>query len=87
MGKKKKTGEQIITISQFTFSILSPLFLCIALSLWLMDKFSLDYWVVLIGILLGIATMIFQFYKFCLQQIKKVSDGEESSRFQSNKHQ
>ncbi len=41
-------------LTQFGFSVVSPLILCLFLALWLRSRFSLGGWVVALGIFLGI---------------------------------
>lgn len=65
-------------ISQLGISVVAPLALCIIGALWLKNRFSLGDWVVLAGILLGIASGISSFVNYLkgfLQDMRK-SDEE-----------
>lgn len=46
--------KNIIWMTQFAFSVVSPLVLCILGSVWLKERFQLGGWVVIVGIFLGL---------------------------------
>ncbi len=53
-----KQLKYIIMLTQFGISVVGPLLLCILGSRWLMTRFSLGGWVMVVGILLGIGGAI-----------------------------
>lgn len=48
-----ETGRGLSLILQLGLSVLVPLFLCLALGIWLQDRFRRD-WIVLVMLVLGI---------------------------------
>lgn len=53
-----KNLSMIVWLTQLGFSIVSPLVFYVLLALWLRSKFSLGAWVLIVGIVLGIAGAI-----------------------------
>ena len=53
---KKWTGmiTNLTMLTQFGLSLVTPLFLCLALCWWLCDRFSVGTWIYLIGFFFGI---------------------------------
>ena len=51
---KKWTGmiTNLTMLTQFGLSLVTPLFLCLALCWWLCDRFSVGTWIYLIGLFL-----------------------------------
>lgn len=49
-----KQLKHIVMLTQFAISIVAPLLFCLLGSRWLMVRFSLGGWIMVIGILLGI---------------------------------
>lgn len=59
MGMNKKiynSLKNIGMISQLALSLLTPCFLCIIACSWLKNKFGLGEWVIIVGILFGLAS-------------------------------
>lgn len=68
-GNKKvyKSLKYITMLTQLGISVVSPLIVCVPLAVWLKGRFALGDWIVLAGILLGIASGFYSFW----QAIKK----------------
>jgi len=46
--------KNLVWMTQFAFSVVSPLVLFVLGSVWLQERFSLGGWVIVVGIVLGI---------------------------------
>lgn len=79
-GNKQTEWFQVLrtamNVTQLGLSLVAPLLLCVLLTVWLKDRFSLGSWVVLVGIGIGLASMALTFYRFIrgyLHQSRKQS--------------
>ena len=65
-GNKKiyKSLKYITMLTQLGISVMSPLIICIFVSIWLKNRYSLGDWAVLAGILLGIASGLTSFWNY-----------------------
>lgn len=63
---KKWTGmiTNLTMLTQFGLSLVTPLFLCLALCWWLCDRFSVGTWIYLIGFFFGIGGGAVTAWKF-----------------------
>lgn len=69
--KKKHSGlTAYAQASQLTFVVITPLLLFIFGGQWLVDRFDLPGWVLVVLILLGVLTMISGLITFCRNLIK-----------------
>ncbi len=66
--QRKGTFAKLIMVTQLSVSLIAPVLLCVFLSVWIQKRFQTGYWVIVIGILLGIASMINTFYRFYKDQ-------------------
>jgi hypothetical protein len=81
--KNRKPFAKLTLITQFGVSLISPILLCLFVSIWIQERFQIGYWVVIIGILLGIAAMMNTFYRF----YKKYTSEEDKEKApESNYH-
>lgn len=72
--KQKNRFTRIYEITNFSFSLISPLVLCTLLSYFVSQKLQTGYWVILVGILIGLAVLVnnyFLFYKKHKQSLEK----------------
>ncbi len=83
--QKKGVWNYMVLITQFGVSLIVPLLICVFVSLWIQSKFSTGYWVVIVGILLGISALINTFYRFYKAQCNDRTDHEKKNQY--NKHQ
>ncbi|MFR9073809.1 MAG: AtpZ/AtpI family protein [Blautia sp.] len=77
---KKWTGmiTNLTMLTQFGLSLVTPLFLCLALCWWLCDRFSVGTWIYLIGFFFGIgggAVTAWKFGQSVLRHQKRSRDG------------
>jgi len=82
--KNEKPFAKLTLITQFGISLVSPILLCLFASIWIQKRFQTGYWVVIIGILLGIATMINTFYRFYKTYSSEYDDDDKTP--ESNYH-
>ena len=63
---KKWTGmiTNLTMLTQFGLSLVTPLFLCLALCWWLCDRFSVGTWIYLLGFFFGIGGGAVTAWKF-----------------------
>ena len=71
-----KQLKHIIMLTQFAFSIIGPLLLCILAGRWLMTRFSLGGWVMAVSILLGLGGAVSGLVQ-SMKQIQRAS-GEDA---------
>jgi pilus assembly protein TadC len=81
--EKKPPWGKIVLISELGFSLISPVLLCLFLSLWLRSKLGTGYGIVFLGILLGLAGMGANFWRFCEREMKS-SNKRKRNRDQFN---
>lgn len=75
-----KVLESLSQITQFGFSIVSPLLILIWIAIWLKSKFLLGDWVVFAAIILGLAssfTSAVSFFKCACRQAKKSEESDK----------
>lgn len=85
MKRKDSPAALLSLITQLGLSLITPLLLCIFLSLWIQRRFGAGDWVIVAGILAGLGSMAvsyFQFYK----RYSNASGKDDDRSFQSNKH-
>ena len=92
---KKWTGmsTNLTMLTQFGLSLVTPLFLCLALCWWLCDRFSVGTWIYLIGFFFGIgggAVTAWKFGQSVLRHQKRIEtepDGKKKKkRVSFNRH-
>lgn len=92
---KKWTGmlTNLTMLTQFGLSLVTPLFLCLALCWWLCDRCSMGTWIYLPGFIFGIGGGAMTAWKFgraaLLHQkrIEEVPDGKKKKKKVSfNRH-
>jgi pilus assembly protein TadC len=69
-SKTPNAWSKIVLISELGFSLVSPVLLCLFLSLWIREKSGAGYGIVIFGILLGIACMGANFWRFYKRELK-----------------
>lgn len=84
MSKKpeKSAFSYVAYITQVGLQLVIPILLCLIVSVFLRDKFSLGNWVVVVGILLGIGaayTNLIKFVKYVTKDLDE--DDEENERY------
>ena len=74
-----RIAKNITLFTQVGISIATPLVLCIWGAVWLRDRFGLGSWIVLVGVLVGIAGAMGSFMNFAAYASKEVArkDGDE----------
>ncbi|MEG1782986.1 MAG: AtpZ/AtpI family protein [Oscillospiraceae bacterium] len=80
MGFNKKvynSFKNIGMITQLTISLLTPCFLCIIATVYLRNRFALGDWIVITGILFGLATGFVSVSTFAKSAMK---DAEKSQK-------
>lgn len=78
--------KNLTFITQFGFSIISPIILMVWLGTFLRDKFNLGDWVVLAAIVLGLIsafTSAVSFFKYVYKQAKKSEESDKNEKFGS----
>lgn len=74
-NKKIFTSMKYLSLlSQLGISVIVPPLLCILATLWLKNRFGLGDWVVLVGILIGMAvglTSLFNYFQIAIKDAKK----------------
>lgn len=74
--KNQNPFAKIILITQFGLSLITPVLLCVLVTVRIQKQYQTGYWVIVVGILLGLASMINTFYRF----YKKYTDDEKDAK-------
>ena len=53
----------LVWLTQLGISVAVPLCVFVGASLWLQSKFALGSWIVIVGVILGLAIAIHEFYR------------------------
>lgn len=72
--KNQNPFTKIILITQLGISLIAPVLLCVFVTVSIQKQFKTGYWVVIAGILLGLASMINTFYRFCKKYVDEEKD-------------
>lgn len=73
-------------LTQFGFSVVSPLVLCLLLALWLRNRFSLGGWVVVLGIFLGVGGAISGLISSLKAMERSADEGKKEPPVSFNDH-
>lgn len=81
-----KMYQNILMLTQFGLSFITPLLLCLALCWWLCSRFSIGGWIYIPGFFFGLGgsfTVAYKFYVITMNQQKKEKKKE---RISFNRH-
>ncbi len=81
--KNKKTRSVVyylVFFTQFGLNMMIPPLFCTGIAWWLAKRFSWGNWVVLIGILLGVATAGVNLWKFAMYTQQQAKESERDKR-------
>ncbi|MGM9551466.1 MAG: AtpZ/AtpI family protein [Clostridia bacterium] len=70
-------------ITQFGLSMVSPIILCVIFALWINNTFNTGTWVVIVGMLLGVAASFTTMASF-IKTVKKEMEDKEDDKKRSN---
>ncbi len=78
-GNKKiyKSLKYMTMLTQLGISVVAPLILCIPAAIWIKSKLNLGDWVVLVGVMLGIASGCYSFWQSLKKFIKDMHKEQE----------
>lgn len=79
MKKEQGIWKNLILITQFSISLVVPMLACLFVSLWIRAQWDTGYWVVIVGIVLGAATMVNTIYRFYRKHSKKAEKEEQAA--------
>ena len=82
--KKGNMAAQVTMITQLGLSLVTPVLLCVFLAVWLKNHFQLGEWILILGIVSGIAAMALTFFK--IYKVYQNEDEREEYPVQSNHH-
>ena len=74
--KNKSVFTALGMITQFGISTITPMLLCIFVSVWLQNRFGLGDWVVLVGVLMGVGSGFMSMMKM-IRQMSEMSRKED----------
>ena len=74
--KNKSVFTALGMITQFGISTITPMLLCVFVSLWLQSRFGLGDWVVLVGVLMGVGSGFMSMMKM-IRQMSELSRRED----------
>ena len=81
--------EKLTMLTQFGLSLVTPLFLCLALCWWLCDRFSVGTWIYLIGFFFGLggsAMTAWKFYRSVVMRQERTEKEKRKSKVSFNRH-
>ena len=70
-------NPEVFMIIQLGISLITPIFICIAVCWWLTEQFGLDSWIYIPGILFGLgagAVTAWKFYRSVMNRQQKKKD-------------
>lgn len=70
-NKANKSLKYLVFISQVAITMLTPLALCMMAALWIRKRYPVGQWIVLAGILIGLAAGFLNVYKLMIRAIGK----------------
>ena len=78
-------ARHLVWLTQFGLSVVVPPTLCIAGSVWLRHRFTLDGWVVAVGVVVGVLAAV-SCLRCSLQAPPAKKDGEKTSPVSFDRH-
>ena len=78
--------KSISLLTQFGFSLLTPLLLCLGLCWWLCAKFGLGGWIYLTGFFFGLGGSGMVAYKLYLSEMLRHKKEEKKQKVSFNRH-
>lgn len=78
--------KNVAFLGQLGLSLIMPVLLCIALCVFLINRFNIGIWIYIPGFVLGLGASFMTAYKFYLSEAKK-SKKEEKKTISFNKHE
>ena len=82
---KNKAFAGLILVSQFGITMIGSVLICVFAGIWIQRIFDTGYWVIIVGILLGVLSMFNSFYRL-YRRNKKEETGKDDSPPGSNHH-
>lgn len=84
--KKNNFLSKVYDVATLGISMLSPLLLCTFFSYFIAQIFNLGYWVVIVGIAVGIAALINSYFSWARKNNKKNEKDSDAENAFSNRH-
>lgn len=73
-------AKNLPMVTQFGFSLVLPPVLCFFGARWVMDRFGLGSWVLLIALLLALASIVSAFGQFFRYMLRQAEEDERDYR-------
>ncbi len=86
MKKSANFIKNITLLGQFSFSLITPLLLCLAISWWLSTHTLIGNWIYIFGFFFGLGGSGMFAYKFYLSVIKKDEADKTDKKISFNDH-
>ena len=81
MNRPLELLKKAVALTQVLVTIATPILLCVVGGLWLTKRFSWPDWVMAVFILLGVASALWNFWKWLHPFLKKSKKDEPPAAF------
>ena len=81
VNKTFNTIKHISFLTQFGFSVITPILLCIFCGIWIRNKFGLGDWIVFIAIIIGLISAFYSsvsIFSYIFKEAKKSEEEEKN---------
>lgn len=85
-GELNDIIKNVAFLGQLGLSLIMPVLLCIALCVFLSNRFNIGAWIYIPGFVFGLGASFMTAYKFYISETKK-SKKEEKKTISFNKHE
>lgn len=81
MNRSLELLKKAVSLTQVLMAIAMPIFLCVVGGLWLTNRFSWPGWVMAVFVLLGVASALWNFWKWLRPFLKKGKKDDPPAAF------
>lgn len=86
MKQWKDTYQNMLMLTQFGLSLITPILMCLALCWWLTVHQGLESWVYIPGFFLGLGSAGMAAYKLYLSEVSRTNKYEKKEKISYNRH-
>lgn len=81
-----KMYQNILMLTQFGLSFITPLLMCLAICWWLCSRLGIGGWIYILGFFFGLGGSFTVAYKFYLTTMNQQKKEKEKERISFNRH-
>lgn len=76
-NKRRDVMQALSMVTQLGLSIITPILLCLLAAVWLRQRLDLGYWVVIVGVLWGVASGFWNLLRFNRAASRRAQERDE----------